>query len=236
MKKNSIIKALLIVDVQNDFCPGGALAVTDGDQVVPVINQLIDQFDVVCASKDWHPDQTIHFDRWPVHCVANIRFGIMYKPLDQTLLALDLDKNIHIGLEQSIQNILAIRGGLEARLDKITPMGSESELREPISLSLGGTLQYKSIRFDYAYMNAPTLNDTHRFSMTLGFDYDPKRILVDSITLRDVLLTFYQQYQTPNPLSGKNRLCYIQNGIIRTKLSCPLTTVKASNYSLIASI
>ena len=62
MKKNSIIKALLIVDVQNDFCPGGSLAVTDGDQVIPVINQLIDQFDVVCASKDWHPDQTIHFD------------------------------------------------------------------------------------------------------------------------------------------------------------------------------
>ena len=150
---------------------------------------------------------------------SNIRFGIMYKPLDQTLLALDLDKNIHIGLEQSIQNILAIRGGLEARLDKITPMGSESELREPISLSLGGTLQYKSIRFDYAYMNAPTLNDTHRFSMTLGFDYDPKRILVDSITLRDVLLTFYQQYQTPNPLSGQLVLTSIAKKDLEVSIS-----------------
>ena len=83
MKKNSIIKALLIVDVQNDFCPGGALAVTDGDQVVPVINQLIDQFDVVCASKDWHPDQTIHFDRWPVHCVANTPGADFHPQLNQ---------------------------------------------------------------------------------------------------------------------------------------------------------
>ena len=91
MKKKSIIKALLIVDVQNDFCPGGALAVTDGDQVVPVINQLIDQFDVVCASKDWHPDQTIHFDRWPVHCVANTSGADFHPqlnqdPIDQILL------------------------------------------------------------------------------------------------------------------------------------------------------
>ena len=83
MKKNSIIKALLIVDVQNDFCPGGALAVIDGDQVVPVINQLIDQFDVVCASKDWHPDQTIHFDRWPVHCVANTPGADFHPQLNQ---------------------------------------------------------------------------------------------------------------------------------------------------------
>ena len=83
MKKNSIIKALLIVDVQNDFCPGWALAVTDGDQVVPVINQLIDQFDVVCASKDWHPDQTIHFDRWPVHCVANTPGADFHPQLNQ---------------------------------------------------------------------------------------------------------------------------------------------------------
>ena len=71
MKNLSTVKALLIVDVQNDFCPGGTLAVPEGDQVVPVINQLINQFDIVCASKDWHPNETIHFDRWPVHCVAD---------------------------------------------------------------------------------------------------------------------------------------------------------------------
>ncbi len=61
--------ALIIVDVQNDFCPGGALPTPQGDRVVPVINKLMDKFDLVIASRDWHPEDTIHFNRWPVHCV-----------------------------------------------------------------------------------------------------------------------------------------------------------------------
>ncbi len=61
--------ALLIVDVQNDFCPGGALPTPQGDIVVPVINKLMDKFDLILASRDWHPEDTIHFNRWPVHCV-----------------------------------------------------------------------------------------------------------------------------------------------------------------------
>ncbi len=67
------MKALLVVDVQNDFCPGGALAVPEGDKVVPVINSLLDRFDLVVASKDWHPQETIHFQKWPVHCVQNTK-------------------------------------------------------------------------------------------------------------------------------------------------------------------
>jgi|TARA_A100001391_G_scaffold92577_3_gene61229 nicotinamidase/pyrazinamidase len=47
-------KALIVIDVQNDFCPGGALAVEGGDQVVPVINQLMGQFDHVLLTQDWH--------------------------------------------------------------------------------------------------------------------------------------------------------------------------------------
>jgi nicotinamidase/pyrazinamidase len=49
------MKALLIVDIQNDFCPGGALAVADGDAVVPVVNQLIEKFDHIIQTQDWHP-------------------------------------------------------------------------------------------------------------------------------------------------------------------------------------
>ncbi|MEM6622263.1 MAG: bifunctional nicotinamidase/pyrazinamidase [Pseudomonadota bacterium] len=48
-------EALIVVDVQNDFCPGGALAVTDGDAVVPLINQLQDRFQTVILTQDWHP-------------------------------------------------------------------------------------------------------------------------------------------------------------------------------------
>ncbi|MBI4428481.1 MAG: nicotinamidase [Ignavibacteriales bacterium] len=65
------MRGLLVVDVQNDFCPGGALAVPEGDKVVPVINKLMDGFPVVVASKDWHPQETVHFQKWPVHCVHN---------------------------------------------------------------------------------------------------------------------------------------------------------------------
>ena len=70
--------ALLIVDVQNDFCPGGALAVAEGDEVVPVMNRLAARAAAlglpVYASRDWHPIDSIHFadngGPWPTHCVA----------------------------------------------------------------------------------------------------------------------------------------------------------------------
>lgn len=60
---------LLIVDVQNDFCPGGALPTPQGDNVVPVINKLMDKFSLVIASQDWHPENSNHFKIWPAHCV-----------------------------------------------------------------------------------------------------------------------------------------------------------------------
>ena len=61
--------ALLVVDVQNDFCPGGALPTPQGNKVVPIINKLMDKFAIIIASRDWHPESTSHFDKWPVHCV-----------------------------------------------------------------------------------------------------------------------------------------------------------------------
>ncbi len=74
MKPNA---ALLIVDVQNDFCPGGTLAVPDGDRVVEPLNRAIGSFVSaglpVVASRDWHPARTSHFNTfggpWPPHCV-----------------------------------------------------------------------------------------------------------------------------------------------------------------------
>lgn len=76
------MNALLIVDVQNDFCPGGALPVAEGDRVVPVINRLMTAFDLVVASKDWHPQRTVHFDTWPVHCVHNTPGAAFHPGLD----------------------------------------------------------------------------------------------------------------------------------------------------------
>lgn len=69
--------ALVIVDVQNDFCPGGALAVERGDEVVPRLNAYIEKFSSaglpVFATRDWHPEKTVHFQayggQWPPHCI-----------------------------------------------------------------------------------------------------------------------------------------------------------------------
>ena len=80
-------RALLVVDVQNDFCPGGTLAVADGDQVVSPLNKLIEEFlergEPVFKSRDWHPTQTKHFQAyggaWPVHCVQNTK-GAEFHP------------------------------------------------------------------------------------------------------------------------------------------------------------
>jgi len=74
------MKALLVVDVQNDFCPGGSLAVPNGDNVVPVINTLLQKFDIAFASKDWHPPDSVHFKKWPVHCVQNTK-GAEFHPM-----------------------------------------------------------------------------------------------------------------------------------------------------------
>jgi len=70
--------ALIVVDVQNDFCPGGALSVADGHTVVPPLNEYIARFRAagrpVFASRDWHPERTRHFQEyggvWPPHCIA----------------------------------------------------------------------------------------------------------------------------------------------------------------------
>ncbi len=72
---------LVVVDVQNDFCPGGALAVQGGDEVVPVINALLDRFPLAVAMCDSHPAGSLHFRKWPVHCVAGTPGAAFHKDL-----------------------------------------------------------------------------------------------------------------------------------------------------------
>jgi nicotinamidase/pyrazinamidase len=81
MKQLPPTAALIIVDVQNDFLPGGQLAVPDGDKVVPSLNRYIAQFQQhqrpIFATRDWHPADHCSFKsqggEWPVHCVADTR-------------------------------------------------------------------------------------------------------------------------------------------------------------------
>jgi nicotinamidase/pyrazinamidase len=75
--------ALVIIDAQNDFFPGGALAVPHGDEIVAPLNHMIqhavqNEWEIF-ASRDWHPEQSEHFKEWPVHCVQNTR-GAEFSP------------------------------------------------------------------------------------------------------------------------------------------------------------
>lgn len=95
-------KALIMVDLQNDFCKGGSLAVPDGDAVIPLANQLQPHFDLIIATKDWHPEDHMSFAAnnpgckvgdvitinkleqilWPVHCVQNTKGSELHPQLD----------------------------------------------------------------------------------------------------------------------------------------------------------
>ena len=101
------MKALILVDIQNDFVPGGALAVPDGDAVVPVANRIQPAFDLVVATQDWHPPGHGSFAAshpgkkvydvidlaglpqvlWPVHCVQGTRGAEFVPSLDMTRVA-----------------------------------------------------------------------------------------------------------------------------------------------------
>ncbi|WP_193170117.1 bifunctional nicotinamidase/pyrazinamidase [Nisaea nitritireducens] len=94
--------ALIVIDVQNDFCPGGALAVSDGDAVVPVANRLMQRFDHVVLTQDWHPADHSSFAAnnpghdpfslidmpygpqvlWPVHCVQGSKGAAFHNDLE----------------------------------------------------------------------------------------------------------------------------------------------------------
>jgi nicotinamidase/pyrazinamidase len=80
--------ALILVDIQNDFCPGGSLAVAGGDRFVPVANELQKHFNLVVATKDWHPPGHASFvTLWPPHCVQGMAGAEFHPALDTSRIA-----------------------------------------------------------------------------------------------------------------------------------------------------
>ncbi len=113
------IKALIVVDVQNDFCPGGALAVNEGNKIIPVINSIIDKFDIIISTQDWHPANHISFASthenkkinehiiiggitqalWPDHCVQGTEGADFAKDLNTKKFNLILRKGMDPNLD-----------------------------------------------------------------------------------------------------------------------------------------
>lgn len=130
--------ALIVVDVQNDFCPGGSLPVADGDKVVPVINAYAEAFAkagcLVVADRDWHPADTTHFAKnggaWPEHCVQGTP-GAQYHP-DLKLPA----TTVHI--RKGMQNDEDAYSGFEGRDEDGTLLASILKRRGVTTIYVGG--------------------------------------------------------------------------------------------------
>lgn len=113
------MEALLIVDIQNDFCPGGALAVPNGDKIIPIVNKLIDRFDTIIQTQDWHPKghlsfasshsnkdeyDTIEIDYgtqvlWPDHCIQGSRGGEFHPDLNTQKTQVIIRKGFRKGID-----------------------------------------------------------------------------------------------------------------------------------------
>ena len=100
--------ALIIVDLQNDFCPGGALAVPGGDEIVPIINQLIPNFNKIYNTQDWHPPDHISFNAqggpWLPHCVqdtkgAELHPGLKAEMAENIKKGTDADHETYSGFQ-----------------------------------------------------------------------------------------------------------------------------------------
>ena len=142
---------LIVIDMQNDFCPGGALAVAEGDQIVSGINALMTDFDAVILTQDWHPAGHSSFASshagkapydmiempygpqvlWPDHCVQGSEGAAFHRELDQTRADLTIRK----GYNPAIDSYSAFFEN-----DHETPTGLEGYLRSRgiTSLTLAG--------------------------------------------------------------------------------------------------
>jgi nicotinamidase/pyrazinamidase len=124
-------EALLIIDFQNDFCPGGALPVPHGDEIAPRVKELIDsgRFDLVVATRDWHPPDHNSFEEqggpWPPHCVQGSEGAELHSSIDRSKIDVVVDAGFRPELEgysgfeeTSLEAVLRERG-----IDKVTVVG-----------------------------------------------------------------------------------------------------------------
>jgi nicotinamidase/pyrazinamidase len=153
-------KALIIVDMQNDFLPGGALAVADGDKIIPIINKLTQlPFDLIVATKDWHPADHCSFAKshgeqpgteilidgfnqhlWPIHCVANSK-GAEFTP------TLDTSKITQVFFKGTDKNIDSYSTFFDNQFEKSTGMQNLLESQQIMDVYLCGLATDYCVRY-----------------------------------------------------------------------------------------
>ena len=131
MVTRNVREALLIIDFQNDFVPGGALPVPRGDEILARVNELIDsgRFDLIAATRDWHPADHGSFEQqggpWPPHCVQGTEGAELYPGLAKDKIDAVVDAGYRPELEgysgfeeTNLESVLR-----EKKIDRVTVVG-----------------------------------------------------------------------------------------------------------------
>ena len=162
------MKALLLIDLQIDFCPGGALEVKEGDQVIPIANALMEKFELVVATQDWHPADHGSF-------AAN-------HPWRKPGQVIDLH-----GLEQVLWPIHCVQGSFGA---KFHPTLNQAGITKVFVKGTDSTIDSYSGFFDNGHRKATGLGDylkeqevTEVYIMGLATDYCVKFTALDAVEL-----------------------------------------------------
>lgn len=204
-------KALIMVDLQNDFCEGGSLAVPQGDDLIPIANQLQPYFDVVIATQDWHPrdhtsfaanhpgykigdgiivDNHIFQILWPDHCVQNSK-GAEFHP---DLNIQNVDKIFHKGIDKKIDSYSAFFDNAHLRSTGLSDYLRHQKIAEVYILGLATDycVKYSSLDAVHLKFNVYVIEDACR-----GVEINPgdtmrafeemKKAGVHLIQIKDIL-------------------------------------------------
>ncbi|RDI48800.1 bifunctional nicotinamidase/pyrazinamidase [Aquicella lusitana] len=161
-------KALIMVDLQNDFCEGGHLAVPGGDEVIPLANQLQDYFDLVVATQDWHPQDHMSFASnhpaygigdvivvdeipqvlWPDHCVQHSK-GAEFHP---DLNTQKIEKIFHKGTDKKIDSYSAFFDNAHRRSTGLGEYLRSKEIEDVYIMGLATDYCVKYSSLDAAHL------------------------------------------------------------------------------------
>lgn len=161
-------KALIMVDLQNDFCLGGSLAVPGGDDIVPLANQLQAHFDCIIATQDWHPHDHTSFAAnhsgqgvgdiieiehiqqilWPVHCVQASN-GAKFHP---ALNVAKINKIFHKGVDKNIDSYSAFFDNAHLRSTGLADYLREHDIEEVYLIGLATDYCVKYSALDAAHL------------------------------------------------------------------------------------
>jgi nicotinamidase/pyrazinamidase len=160
-----------MIDIQNDFVPGGALAAKGGEEIIPLINQIQKKFDLIVATQDWHPPDHVSFAQvhgkktgdvivsngvqqvlWPVHCVKDTWGAELISSLDTSRI----NKIFYKGTQKNVDSYSAIYDNKKLRSTGLEEYLKESQIKEIYISGLVTDYCIKYTALDCSALGYPT--------------------------------------------------------------------------------